>query len=75
MLENERTLLIGMAGETDGIQCGRGSHLLWSNRAVDVVAVRALHQAFIHAMVEGHLELGLLLQMAGVTKLRLRFHQ
>jgi len=75
MLEDERALLVGMAGETDGILCRRGPHLLWPNRAVDVVAVRALNQAFIHAMVKGHLELGFLLQMAGVTKLRLRFHQ
>lgn len=75
MLEDEWSLLIGMAGETYSILCRRGSHLLRSNRAVHVVAVRALHQAFVYAMVERHLELRLLLQMAAITKLRLCFQQ
>jgi hypothetical protein len=75
VLEDEWSLLIDMAGETDGILGRRRSHLVRPNGAVDVVAVHALHQAFIHAMVKWHLELGLLLQMAGVTKVRLRFRQ
>ena len=72
VLEDERTLLIGMAGEADGILGRGGAYLLGADRAVNIVAVRALNQTLIHAMVEGHLELGLLLQVAGVTKLRLR---
>ena len=40
-----------------------------------VVAIAALDQPFIDAMVKGHLELRLLLQMAAVAKLRLRFDQ
>ena len=75
VLEDEWPLLVDMARETDRILCRRGPHLLRSNRAVHVVAVRALNQAFIHAMVKRHLELGLLLQMACVAELRLRFHQ
>lgn len=73
MLEDERTLFIGMAGKADDILSRRGAHLLRSDSTVDVVTVRALHQALVYAMVEGHLELGLLLQVAGIAKLRLRF--
>jgi hypothetical protein len=38
---------------------------------VDVVAIAALNQPLIHSMMERHLELGPLLEMAGVAKLRL----
>ena len=40
-----------------------------------VVAIGALDQAFIHAVVKRHLELGFLLQVARVAELRLRFGQ
>jgi len=75
VLEDEWSLLIGMAREADSILRRRGPDLFRSDGAVHVVTIRTLNQTFIHAMVEGHLELGLLLQVAGVTKLRLRFHQ
>ena len=75
MLKHKRPLLIGVAGEANGVLRRRGAHLLCPNRAVHVVAIRTLHQPLIDAMVKRHFELRLLLQMAGVTKLRLRFHQ
>jgi hypothetical protein len=75
MLKDERTLFVGVAGEADGILRRRGPHLLRTYRAVGIVAIRTLHQAFIYTMAKWHLELRLLLQMAGVTKLRLSFHQ
>lgn len=40
-----------------------------------IVAVAALDQALVHAMVEGHIELRLLLQMAGIAKRRLGLDQ
>jgi len=40
-----------------------------------IVAVRALDQAFVDAVVKGHLEFSLLRQMASVAKVRLRFGQ
>ena len=75
MLEHKRPLLVGMAGEANRILRRRRPHLLWPHRSVQVVAVRALHQAFIHTMMKRHFELGLLLQMATVTKLGLRLGQ
>ncbi len=40
-----------------------------------IVAIAALDEPFVHAMVEGHGKLRLLLQMAAVAQLRLRLHQ
>lgn len=72
MLEHKWPLLVGMAGEANRILGRRRAYLLRSDRSVHIVAVRALNQAFIHAMMKRHLELSLLLQMATVTKLGLR---
>jgi len=75
VLEDERPLLVGVASKANRILRRRSPYLLGTNRTVRIVAVRASNQALVDAMVEGHLELGFLLQMAGVTKRRLRFHQ
>ena len=75
MLKHKRPLLVGMAGEANGVLRRRGAHLLRPNRAMHIVAIRTLHQSLINAMAKRHFELRLLLQMAGVTKLRLRLHQ
>jgi hypothetical protein len=40
-----------------------------------IMAIRALNQSLVHAVMERHFELGLLLQMAGIAKLRLRFNE
>ena len=75
MLKYKWASLIGMTREANGVLRRRGSHLLCPDRSVRVVAVAALNQPLIHAMVKGHAELRLLLKMAGVTKLRLGFYQ
>ncbi len=61
MFEHERPLLVGVAGEADGILCRRGTHLLWPDRAVRIMAIGALDQALVYAMMKWHFELGLLL--------------
>ncbi len=75
MFEYERPLLVGVALEANSVLCGIRTHLLRLHSAVNVVAIAALDQAFIHAMMEGHVELGLLLEMASVAELGLRFPQ
>ena len=75
MLKYKWASLIGMTREANGVLCSRGAYLLCPDRSVRVVAVAALNQPLIHAMVKGHAELRLLLKMAGVTKLRLGFYQ
>lgn len=75
VLEYERSLFIGVAGEADGILRGRSAHLLRPNCTVHVVTIRALDEPLVHTMVEGHFELGLFSQMARVAELRLCFHQ
>jgi hypothetical protein len=73
VLEDERSLLIGVTLEADGVLRGIRTHLLGLHRAVYVVAIAALDQAFVHSMMEGHVELSLLLEMASVAELGLRF--
>ena len=75
MLEYERASLVGVAREANRVLRRRGSHLLGRHRAVRIVAVGALNQALIHPVVKGHVELRLLLQMAGVAKLGLSLDQ
>jgi hypothetical protein len=72
VLEHIRPLLVGMALEADKILGGRGAHLLRFHRSVDVMTVATLNQTFIHAMVERHIELRLLSEMARIAKLGLR---
>jgi hypothetical protein len=43
VLEHERALFVGVAGEADGVLRRRGSHLLRTNRTVWIVAIRTLH--------------------------------
>jgi len=75
VLEDKRSLFVSVAGEANRVLCGRRAHLLRSRRAVRIVAIGALHQAFVHPMVKGHFELRFLLQMAGVAKLWLLLGQ
>ena len=75
MLEYERALLVGMASEANRILRRRGPHLLWPDRSVRIMEIGALDQTLVYAMVKGHFELGLLLQMARVTKFGWCFHQ
>ena len=75
VLENKGPLLVGVAGKADGILRGRGADLFRTSSAVRIMAIGALQQTFVNAMVKRHFELCLLLQMAGVAELRLRFDQ
>ena len=69
VLVYEWTLLVHVALEADLVLRRVHSHLLGPLGAMHVVAIAALDEAFIHAMVKGHRELGLLRQMARVAKL------
>lgn len=64
VLEHEWSLQIRVTLEADRILRGRSSHLLGLHRTVHVVAITALDQPFIYSMVERHVELGFLLEMA-----------
>jgi hypothetical protein len=75
MLEYKRPLFVCVARETDRILRGRRPYLLGLHGAVRIVAVRALQQALVHAVVERHIEFGLLREVAGIAKLGLRLHQ
>ena len=67
----ERPCFLRMALETDGVAGSRRPQLPGLEPAVRVMAIATLHHAFIHAMVEGAIELLLGFQMATVAKLRL----
>jgi hypothetical protein len=75
VLEYKRPLLVRVTLEANRILRRRSPHLLGTNRAVHVVAIAALHQPFIYPVMERHVELRLLLKMAGKAKLRLRFDE
>jgi hypothetical protein len=75
VLEDEWSLLVGVTLETDGVLRGIRPHLLGLHSAVNVVAITALDQALVHPVVEGHVELSLLLKMASIAELRLGFLQ
>lgn len=75
MLENKRPLLLGMASKANNILRRRSPHLLRPRRPMRVMAIRALNQSLVHAVMKRHFKLRLLLQVARITKLRLRFDQ
>lgn len=76
--ENERPLLIGVAFEAAIVAGVAGADLTdemiglpVSRRSVLVMAISAFNQSLVHTMTKRHIELGALLQVASVTKLRL----
>jgi hypothetical protein len=75
MLEHKRPLLVRVTLEADRILRGGSLHLLGLDCAVRIVTVGALDQPFVHPMMERHVELGFLLEMAREAKLGLRFLQ
>jgi hypothetical protein len=75
MFEDKRPLFVRMALEAHRVLRGRRSHLLGPHRSMHVVAIAALDEPFVDAVMEGHREFSLLRQMASVTKFRLRFNQ
>ena len=54
---DEGSTLVHVAGEANGILSGRSAYLLRTDRSMNVVAVAALDQAFIHTMMKGHRKL------------------
>jgi hypothetical protein len=75
MFEHKRSLLVRVAREANRILRRGSPHLVGPHGTVRIVAVGALDEAFIHSMVERHIELGFLCKMARVAKLGLSFYQ
>ena len=75
VLKDKGALLVGMASEANRVLCRCTPHLFGKDGAVNIMTVAALDESFVNAMMEGHLELRPLLQVAGITKLWLRFHE
>jgi hypothetical protein len=75
MLINKRSLFVGVALDTNRVPTRQGPHLAEGGGAVDVVAVAALDEAFVYAMVIRLREVGLRVDMASVTEFGLRSNQ
>ena len=71
VFEHIRPFLFRVALEADRILRGGSPHLLRFHCTVYVMAITALDQPFVDAMMKGHFELGPLLEVARVTELRL----
>jgi hypothetical protein len=56
MLEDERSAGFRVALGANGILVGGGFQIIVSEGAVRIMAVRTLHEAFIHLVVKGHIE-------------------
>lgn len=72
VLEREWPTHINVALGADGVLVGRGSQIDQIERAVRVMAVGALDQAFIHPVVNRQIELRFLVSVAPVAEPRLR---
>jgi hypothetical protein len=68
MLIHKRSLFIGMALDTNCVPARQGSHLAESRRAVDIVAVAALNEAFVYSVVIRLRKVGLRGGMTSVAK-------
>ena len=73
VLEDEGTALIDVAGEADGVLGGGGAKLRLAESAMGIVAIGALHEAFVDAVMHGHIELSLVFEMAAIAELGLFF--
>lgn len=69
---DERPARLGVALGADRVLVGRGLHVVGSEGAVHVVAIAARDQAFIHLVVERHIERGLSVGVALEAESRLR---
>jgi len=56
MLKHEGPAVLHVALGADRVQIGGGPDVVVAESAVDVVAVAALQQAFVHLVMEGHVE-------------------
>ncbi len=76
MLVDERASFVGVALEADGILRGSCADLPGQKTSVGIVAVIALHEAFVHTVMEGAIELLLHFLVAAIAKQRRLFlHQ
>lgn len=75
MLEGERSLLLGVARETDGVLRGRCAELPRPGGVMRTVTTRAREQPLVHSVMRGAIEIRPNVLMAAVTELRLRDFQ
>ena len=75
VLVDEGTLLIGVALVTDGVSAGQGLQLANGGSPVRVMAVVALHQTFVHPVMERLGEIRFGGNMAAIAQLRLALNQ
>src|SRR5271169_4411151 len=69
---DERPARLGVALGADRVLVGRGLQVVGSEGAVHVVAIAARDQAFVHLVVEGHIERRLSIGVALEAERRLR---
>src|SRR5271169_2575814 len=72
VFKDERPARLGVALGADRVLVGRGLHVVGSEGAVHVVAIAARDQAFVHLVVEGHIERRLSIGVALEAERRLR---
>jgi hypothetical protein len=72
VFKDERPARLGVALGADRVLVGRGLHVVGSKGAVHVVAIAARDQAFVHLVVERHIERRLSVGVALEAERRLR---
>lgn len=75
VLENKRSLLVGVAFKARDVLGGRIAQLAGPDSAMRIMTVGALNEPLVHAVMERHFKFRLFLKMAGVAELRLAFHE
>src|SRR3984885_10296488 len=75
MFVNKRTLLVRVALEADCVLRRGSPHLLRFDCSVYIVAIAALNQPLVDAVMEGHFEFSFFVKVAAVTKFRLSLFQ
>lgn len=75
VFEDERPLFVGMALEARDLLRCRRPQLMRALRPMRIVAIGTRYKSFVYTMMERHIELWFLRQMAGIAKPRLRFGQ
>ena len=71
MLENKRSLLVGVTLKARSVSAGGESGLFKLKTTVRVVTITAFHRPFEHLVMKRQIELVLRLTMTTETKLRL----
>ncbi len=72
VFEDERPARFGVAFGADRVLVGRGLHVVGQEGAVHIVAIAARDQAFVHLVVERHIERRLRVSVALEAERRLR---